>query len=281
MRLGILLAMAAAIAAPAQQGRFEVSSVKPCPPEPQAAGRRKGDGRESSPIRLHLPCQTVMSLVQWAYVNFAQDRFDPLGNTAISGGPSWINSEQYEIDATSDAPQSEGVLNGAMLRRLLEERFQVKLRQETRQTPAYALMRAGKGPARLKPSDSSNCIAFDPSHPPPLPEAGKPLPLLCGMSRLTNDGFDATGVTMANLSRILSDNTDRRVVDRTGIPGMFDIHLNLFAADLGRPGTSPNDPADVTSRMNAELRKLGLKLLPTIAPEEVLIIDSVERPFAN
>jgi pimeloyl-ACP methyl ester carboxylesterase len=55
---------------------FEVASVKPCSAQAEASrGSRRGDGRDSSPNRLHLPCQTLLSLIQWAYVIFADGRF--------------------------------------------------------------------------------------------------------------------------------------------------------------------------------------------------------------
>src|SRR5580704_239646 len=69
--------------------RFEVASVTPCP-ERLSQPRRgdpKGDGRQSSPDRLHLTCQTLMSMIQWAYVNYANGRFDGLASVTFSGGP--------------------------------------------------------------------------------------------------------------------------------------------------------------------------------------------------
>src|SRR5437867_114170 len=94
------LAFLAVVLGPSLDGQvFEVASVKPCKDAVAASGGRKGDGGTSSPARLHLTCQTVMNLIQWAYVNFADDRFDPLGSVSISGGPRWIDSERYEIDA--------------------------------------------------------------------------------------------------------------------------------------------------------------------------------------
>src|SRR5882757_8735005 len=53
--------------------QFEVASVKPCAKQSEPErGARRGDGGHSSPDRLHLPCQTLLSLVRWGYVNFAE-----------------------------------------------------------------------------------------------------------------------------------------------------------------------------------------------------------------
>ena len=71
---------------------------------------------------------------------------------------------------------------------------------------------------------------------------------------------------------------------------MFDVHLNLSAADLGHPvpklsdsgepATRP-DPADIFSTVRTALPKLGLKLEPAKGPSEFLVIDHVERPTEN
>ena len=66
---------------------FEVASVKPCHEE--RAPERRGAGASNGPGNLRLGCQTLMSLVRWAYVNYAGDRFEPLAATPISGRPAW------------------------------------------------------------------------------------------------------------------------------------------------------------------------------------------------
>jgi uncharacterized protein (TIGR03435 family) len=271
----------------AAMAKFEVASIKPC--RADVARGRKAGGGGSSPGRLRLDCQTLMSLIQWAYVNFANGHFNPLGSTPISGGPAWINSDSYEVNAKADGPQSWRAMNGPMLRALLEDRFKLEVHRETREALVYALTVAKGGP-KLQPSKEGDCIPFDVDHPPPLPEPGKPFPRLCGMSRLTNSGFDAPGVTMGNFCRLLSDYSDRNVIDKTGIAGMFDIHLNLSAADLGHPvpGLSdssapavPPDPSAVFFSVRTAIQELGLKLEPTKGPVELLVIDHVEKPSEN
>jgi uncharacterized protein (TIGR03435 family) len=269
--------------------QFEVASVRGCRADAAPGrGSRKGSGG-SSPGRLNLPCQTVMSLIQWAYVNFANAHFNPLGSVPISGGPAWINSDHYEINAKAEGAQSWGVMNGPMLRVLLEDRFKLKIHRETREVPVYALTVAKGGP-KLQSSKEGSCAPFDVDHPPPTPEPGKPFPRLCGTSRVTNNGFDAPGVTMENFSRLLSGYSDRSVVDKTGIVGVFDIHLGLSAADLGHsppalsdsPGpATPPDPADIFSTVRMAIQKLGLKLESAKGRGEFLVIDRVERPSEN
>jgi uncharacterized protein (TIGR03435 family) len=77
------------------------------------------------------------------------------------------------------------------------------------------------------------------------------------------------------------------VIDKTGIDGRFNIHLDLSAAELGHranAGSGDPDPADPYSAFDAvrtAVRKLGMRLEPTKGSGEFLIIDHVERPSEN
>ena len=268
--------------------RFEVASVKPCAEQAEARpGDRKGDSRESSPVRLHLTCQTLMSMIQWAYVNFAEDRFNPLASVPISGGPAWIETERFQIDAKSDIPRTNGTMNGPMLRALLEDRFHLVIRRDVKQTSVYALTVAKDVTPRMLRS-AGNCVTFDPDHPPRI-EPGKPFPAVCGMSHTTDKGYDALGVTMGRFAELLSDYADRRVIDRTGLSGEFDIHLNLSASDLGHPPINATDEdaklargrAEIFAKMRTGVQKLGLRMEPAKGPSESLFVERAEKPSGN
>jgi uncharacterized protein (TIGR03435 family) len=56
----------------------------------------------------------------------------------ITGGPGWISSDAFDIDARTENPTSYEQIR-LMLQRLLEERFQLTIRRETREEPGYAL----------------------------------------------------------------------------------------------------------------------------------------------
>jgi uncharacterized protein (TIGR03435 family) len=266
--------------------RFEVAAVKPCASN-AGPGRseRKADGFKSSPDRLHLPCQTLMSLIQWAYVNFANDRFNPLGSVPISGGPPWIRADLFTIDAKAERPEPRGTMNGPMLRALLEQRFKLKIHTESKEMPVYALTVAKSG-AKLQVS-KRDCVVLDPEHPPPPIQPDKPFPTICGMGRLNGQGWEAFAVMMGQFARLLSDYADRKVVDRTGLSGTYDIHFNLSPEDLGvSPDAAPNDgpavgPADVFARVRASVHKIGLRLEPSRAREDMLMIDAAETPCGN
>jgi uncharacterized protein (TIGR03435 family) len=95
---------------------------------------------------------------------------------------------------------------------------------------------------------------------------------------------------MADLCTKLSWAMDRDVIDRTGLRGTFNLHLNLSPADIafgaGRRGVGfAQDPAAVADEpggsIPAALRQLGLRLESEKASAEFLTIDRVEMPNEN
>ena len=80
----------------------------------------------------------------------------------------------------------------------------------------------------------------------------------------------ARGATLQQLARSLSQFLGRTVVDRTGLPGTFDIDLEW----------APEETADAKgpSIFTAVQEQLGLKLDAQRAAVEVLVVDGVERP---
>ena len=101
------------------------------------------------------------------------------------------------------------------------------------------------------------------------------------------------GVTMASLADIfLPMYTDRRIVDRTGLSGGFDVALYFdnrqIATGVGPAGGLPPSPqaaepaaTDAVSIFTALEEQLGLKLERQTGPAEVLVIDHVEQPTPN
>jgi uncharacterized protein (TIGR03435 family) len=280
--------------------KFEVASVKPC--QGNVADTR-GDGLVSSPARLHLPCSTLETLIEQAYGMYANDRFNAFAPyIPISGAPKWVSSDRYQVEAKAEGPQSQGRLNGSMLRALLVDRFGLKMRARTVQVPVYALV-VTKGGPKPKPSREGGCMVLDFSDPEhsPLPslKPGQPLPIVCGMGRVSGNGYDLPGATMATFCRDLSSKLDRPVVDRTGIAGRFDIHMDLSAEELGMAPSDTgeagglgavnnavaphaiSDPIAPFVAVNSAIRKLGLRLVPGKGPGESLVVERVERPSEN
>jgi bla regulator protein BlaR1 len=266
----LVRAQSAAAATP----KFDVASIRPC--ETAGASGKGGRGGEPPIGSLRMACTTVVQLIRSAYDTSANGRESTMFATIpISGGPSWINTERYAINAKAEGNPAQAMMRGPMLRGLLEDRFQLKIRRETREVPIYVLTVARGGP-KLKASREGSC-------PTPGPPAGVSCP---GSVWIARKGLNMTvdqQATLDDFIRMLTQRLDRPVIDKTGIKGMFDFHLE-FAPDETAGGTAPPDAATDPSGpsiFTAVQEQLGLKLESAKGPGEVLVIDHVEKPSEN
>lgn len=272
--------------------KFEVASIKPCQSDVIPGIRIGGD----SPGRLTMNCQPLLSLINQAYSLFRNGRLDPPGLfSPIEGGPAWIRTELYSIEAKPGGAASQGTMRGPMMRALLEDRFKLKIRRETREVPIYALTVA-KGGAKLQASVAGSCAASDIDHPFVPPPPGQALLPICRMAGISRDQLDVHGGSLADLATALAGRRlGRPVVDRTGIEGAYDFHFD-FGAGSGialppppppGPGADPAtmappvDPADIFLAIQGALEKIGLKLESAKGPGEFLVIEHAERPSEN
>jgi uncharacterized protein (TIGR03435 family) len=228
--------------------------------------------------------------MQWAYVRYANGEPSVTPDQAIEGGSSWVRSETFTIDAKPEGPQTMEMMRGPMLQALLEGRFNLKIHRGTRQVPIYALVVARGGP-KLDAAKKDGCSG------PPDFSKGLPAPLRpdqpppCGAFSPDGKGGTRTfGQTMAGLSREFAAVLDRRVDDRTGIEGTFDIHLDVDYTGLftrfDRPrgaGDAPGGPnaTDPFEVLGSGVAKLGLRLQNASGAETFIVIDHVERPSEN
>jgi len=230
----------------------------------------------------------------------------PLEFRAV-GIPSWATTTHYDVTARMDAryvnPDGSFSMDDmrAMLKTLLQERFQLVSRLEPRDVPTYALVNArADGPlgARLHRSGAT-CPpivlpAGIPLPPPPPPsgaaqDAGRPDWNCSGFS-LPGHIF-ARRMTMTRLADTLSLFVRRVVVDRTGLDGTFDADLDYLPdpaiAQQGvlrqQPGASPPPGIDANAPelFTVIQEQLGLKLESSHAPIEMVVVESVNRPTDN
>ncbi len=284
-----LLLVAAAYGVFAQSAdspRFDVASIKL-----NTASVHIGMGVVTNPGgRLTAEFAPVQLLIRKAY---------GVQSFQISGGPDWINTDGYDIEAKAEGNPSERQLL-LMLQSLLEDRFKLRVHRETKELPVYALTVA-KGGLKLQPPKEGSCVsaepnAPEPSGPPPQRGSGQPLHLPCGgiVVFFNRPGPRMIGgqVSMANVVQSLTNILGRAVMDKTGFTGKFDVHLE-FAFDDALAGlTGPNTPPfrrqepgpgdlDSPSIFAAIQQQLGLKLESAKGPAEVLVVDHVERPTEN
>jgi uncharacterized protein (TIGR03435 family) len=257
---------------------FEVASVKR--DTTGCAGGHGGRGGAPQPGRLSVSCISVRDLIQAAYGTFANGANPDQRLFQVFGLPDWVDSDLYAIEAKPAGNASIDQMYGPMLQALLEDRFQLRIHREVRQLPVYTLTTAKGGP-RLK---TSSCTPLDLSHLPGPPQANEPLPVFCGRASFQSNGgvttIDAVGLTMASFAgTTLSARVglDRPVIDRTGLEGRFDIHLQFAPGSDSASDTANAGP----SLFGAIQQQLGLQLSPDKGPVDVLVVDRIERPSAN
>ena len=255
---------------------FDVASIRPS---------SSTDGRallQATPGRLAMTNLVLRRLILIAYD--AQD-------DQLVGGPGWINSANYDVEAKADGNPSVQQMEGPMLRSLLEERFRLTVHRETRQLAVYKLS-ISKGGPKLPLSKEGSCIPYVTDSSPPKSSATEPHPNYCGLHAAVNGldhSLDGKGVTMAalaaSLSRAYNAALGRNVIDGTGLAGSYDIHLE-WATDPQNPGT--DDAGKLAPQGQSEPSifaaledQLGLKLEPSRDAVEVFVVDHIEKPSEN
>jgi uncharacterized protein (TIGR03435 family) len=277
--------------------KFELASIRPC-----RDGGGRGDTKNGppggspivSPGRLNTGCAALAGpyplagLIQRAYGRLGLGHPPALGSALpISGGPAWIYSDRYVINAQAAGKATEETMEGPMLQALLEDRFRLKVHRETRQVPVYALTVA-KGGSKLQRVPEGSCTPPDYSTfpMPPLPPGKK----YCnntgvGGRKGPNTTLNVDEETVDFFSKLLGLVLDRPIINKTELPGKYNFHLE-FAVDQSTPGAlqgfgPPSDAAPAPSIFTVVQQELGLRLEPTKGPREFLVIDSVERPSEN
>ena len=280
--------------APAAPQKFDVVSIKPCASNEPAGRGGRGGGRGGpgggSPGRINLACRTVASLIEDAYVRFADGQLHTeFHAVTLEGGPSWINSERYQINAEAEGAPGREVMNGPMLQAVLEERFQLKTHRETKDVPVYVLTLA-KGGLKMKAADPSGCMVLDLLNPPPPNTSAKPF---CGHPfinvRPPNFIANMHSTTMDEVADWLAPLLDRRVINETAISGAFDGVVEFVQDDSIRMafrlrgGEPAPEPTGVPGQsiFTAVQDQLGLKLDSLKRPGQSLVIDRIERPTEN
>ena len=265
--------------------KFDVASIRPCK-VPGGLENRVGN---SSPGRLGAGCDFLadennLGFIHRAYVKFAGGHPNPLRIVPIEGGPHWIRTDGYRIDAASEGRPSLEMMQGPMLQALLEERFKLRIHREDKPGPVYSLGLA-KGGSKLKPFEEGSCVRLS----SPTMSAPPPGQRYCDdmISARTPASIDAEGITLNEFCQLLDLVVDRPVLNNTGLAGKYDIHLSFwrdeFTSRLPPPPVfSPTGPeAGSPTIFSAIQDQLGLRLVPTKGPIEVLVIDHVERPSEN
>lgn len=189
---------------------------------------------------------TLKTLVRTAYAVL---------DSQISGGPAWFDTDKYDIEARTTAPEELTFDRiQPLLRNLLAERFRLRVHRETRQMPVYALS-VDKGGVRFAAAAPAESIGMNTRKGP-------------GTAKLT-----ATKIPLSLLATNLGNQLGRVVIDKTGLAGNYDLTLQ-WDPDQSGESASP-------SLFTALREQLGLRLESRKGPVEMLVIDGAERPSDN
>lgn len=217
----------------------------------------------------------VQQLIVMAY-----DLRDPLltlRSNLIPGGPQWIQSDWYDIQAKmSDesvaemaklTPEQRDARQRLMLQSLLAQRFKLEVGHEIKQSSAYQLIVAKSSSKDLREDtdDGAQSITW-------------------------SDGEDGRKgeyrrAPISLLIRLLENLLRVPVLDKTGLTGKYDFTLEWMRDPSTMPppppGYAPPDSSSGLTIFSALQQELGLKLVPVKIPISGLVIEHIERPSEN
>jgi bla regulator protein BlaR1 len=175
----------------------------------------------------------------------------------ITGGPSWTDSEPFDITYTGGdpIPSNSGYVPTIALQRILAQNFRLALQQQTTNAQAYVLLVSNEGPKL------TNAL-------PPLVAPGATEPMISAHVAISNGvGHLAMSGSTPALADSLSSLLKTQVTDKTGLSGTYDIMLQW--ADKGNPAE------DLALALREQM---GLVLKLQQASVSQINITSVEEP---
>ena len=233
---------------------FETASIKVSTiPRPQLLDTYWGNGFVST--------NTAYRLIQLAY----GDNYSPLKPAQVSGGPDWIKSKVFDIEATVDDSVVKGEWKKLsyderhkqamlMLRSLLLDRFKLRVRHETKELPVYVLLLAEGGPKFVEDDTQAKYERTEGRGAGKMAAVSAHLSLFVGL-----------------VSGLLGDQI---VLDKTDLQGRYSFTFQwqpeILASDSSR-----------LSLAAALQNQLGLRLESTKAPVDTIVIENIEQPTGN
>jgi len=249
----LLCAVSAAILADTPKPlAFEVASIKPSrnPVGPNTFDIPPGDQRFSATN------SSLKLLIMIAY---------DVSDRQVSGGPGWVNSDGWDIEAKAEHPASRQQIQ-EMLQSLLAERFNLAFRRETKEVPVYVLT-AENYRGQLRENTSGGELR---------------------VSRGSKGQMVFENAPISQVTWFLSVRLRSDVEDKTGLTGKYDFEIAPMPTGPENADRDPNSsvfmppgsdgPAVFATLVNEQL---GLKLTATKGPVELLVIDHAEKPSAN
>jgi uncharacterized protein (TIGR03435 family) len=271
---------------------FDVAAIKPYRPAPgESQGIRISPGGRFS--------ATGVSLKLLIALAYHLDAFQ------LEGADKWIATEEWTVEAESEgvgsipkwAPPNLPEKIAERLRSLLEDRFALKMHRETRLLPVYSLTISQHG---------SKLVAVDPpgeSAPGQSPSSDTARPAISqtktgdhapppGQALAGPGGIIASAATMKQIIVLLGRLVDKPIIDNTHLSGNYNVKLQFDPESTprvayGAPGNAGPGQGNTTESSSAPglfaaiEEQMGLKLVSTKAPVEIMVVDSAQPPTAN
>ena len=242
---------------------FEVASIKPFDGDMHQVRVQMSPGG-----RYNAKGVNVRMLVQQAF---------DVRDFQIAGGPSWLASDRWEINAKAEGEEPIGREDlKPMLQALLKDRFKLTFKNETKDGQIYELVQA-KGGHKLKEVDAA--------------ASQRP------MMRVMMGQLNAEGATVAQFIGMISNTVGKPIIDKTDLKGNYNFKLEWahepgHAGFSGPPGGAPggyggpNHAEHSSTNSGASIftavqDHLGLKLESKKGPVPMLVIDRIEKPSEN
>ena len=181
----------------------------------------------------------------------------------ISGGPKWIDADRFDVEAKVDGEVIPGKKQlQAMLQNLLEDRFALRVRHETKEMPVFALVGGKSGVKLQSPRNPDGEVMFRVSQ----------------RSRII-----AENAPLEHLTEALTFLIGRPVLDQTALKGAFDYKLEWSPDEwpLRSSEAPPQTDGSLPSLDAALQQQLGLRLVSQRDRVDLIILEKAERPTAN
>ena len=220
--------------------------------------------KPSKHISWHDDVDTAMMIEHGATLkNLIALAFD-VKDFQVSGGPKWIDSDRWDVDAKAAGPAKDDELS-RMLEAMLKDRFQLAVHHDSKPVAGFALV-VVKGGIRAKRAE-------DTAEPSSKSHGGK---------------LQAHAQSMADLASYLARRTATPIVDATGLSDLFDFTLEWDTRqDKFLQSVPVNMPSEPPADRNAQpiwiaiQDQLGLRLEGRKVPLDVIVVDKAEKPTMN
>jgi uncharacterized protein (TIGR03435 family) len=255
---------------------FEEISIRTAATPATIPGARGGGGgsapcpvpglfqMQTDPGRFMVSNATLYTVVAFAY---GKDCGSSQAAELISGGPEWVRSKRFDIQATipegafTSTPLIRDPKLQAMLQAMLKKRFELALRLETKTVPAYDLLLVDRGKLKVSQNQTQG-------FPDPGARIGCNLP--------PGPGWGAQSAAMSSVANALSQWSGRPVIDKTGFEELIDICVPLeLNSELRGPTGSP---IQLPALFRTLEERMGLKVQSSSASVEILVIERANDP---